>query len=191
MAREVLAEQGFPRTTIREIAERANVNPALLHYYFGNRAGLHTAVVEEIGKQIRASVESSLRSLGGPRERMRALLRVYLTVLASEPYVAQMLIHHLLLSDREHPDAFVAQIGKPLVDGLRGVLEEGITSGAFREFDVNFLITSIAANSLGLFLAEPLLTRSAGGGSGSRGLLESWADSVADVVLNGIASRDS
>ena len=30
-----MAEQGFPKTTIREIADRANVNPALLHYYFG------------------------------------------------------------------------------------------------------------------------------------------------------------
>lgn len=43
-AREVFAERGYQGTTLREVAQRAGVDPALLHHYFGNKAGLFAAV---------------------------------------------------------------------------------------------------------------------------------------------------
>jgi AcrR family transcriptional regulator len=43
-AREVFAEQGFDQATLREIARRAQVDPGLVHHYFGNKAGLFSAV---------------------------------------------------------------------------------------------------------------------------------------------------
>lgn len=39
-ARELFAEQGFERTTMRGIGERAGVDPALISYWFGSKDGL-------------------------------------------------------------------------------------------------------------------------------------------------------
>jgi AcrR family transcriptional regulator len=39
----VFAEHGFDKTTIREVATRAGVDPGLVHHYFGNKAGLFSA----------------------------------------------------------------------------------------------------------------------------------------------------
>lgn len=39
-ARELFAEKGFERTTMRAVAERAGVDPALIAHYFGNKDGL-------------------------------------------------------------------------------------------------------------------------------------------------------
>jgi len=47
----VLSEVGFPHATIREIAQRASVNPALLHYYFGTKSQLHEAVMTQIADE--------------------------------------------------------------------------------------------------------------------------------------------
>lgn len=39
-ARELFAELGFERTTMRGVAARAEVDPALIHHYFGTKDGL-------------------------------------------------------------------------------------------------------------------------------------------------------
>jgi AcrR family transcriptional regulator len=45
-ARELFAERGFDRATIRSIAARAEVDPALVHHYFGTKDDLLVAALE-------------------------------------------------------------------------------------------------------------------------------------------------
>jgi TetR/AcrR family transcriptional regulator, regulator of cefoperazone and chloramphenicol sensitivity len=46
----LFAQQGFSKTSTRELAEAANVNIASISYYFGDKAGLYRAVfLEPIG----------------------------------------------------------------------------------------------------------------------------------------------
>ena len=45
-ARELFAEQGFDRTTMRAVGARAGVDPALIYHYFGDKDRLLAAVVE-------------------------------------------------------------------------------------------------------------------------------------------------
>ena len=45
-ARELFAELGFERTTMRAVGTRAAVDPALIYHYFGDKDGLLAAVVE-------------------------------------------------------------------------------------------------------------------------------------------------
>lgn len=45
-ARDAFAEHGFDRATIREIARRADVDPALVHHYFGSKDKLLLATID-------------------------------------------------------------------------------------------------------------------------------------------------
>nr|AFP87536.1 TetR family transcriptional regulator [Streptomyces sp. CNQ-418] len=47
-ARELFSEQGFSGTTIRAIARRAGVDPALVYYFFPNKDGVWSAVIEDV-----------------------------------------------------------------------------------------------------------------------------------------------
>jgi AcrR family transcriptional regulator len=54
---ELFAERGFDRTTIREIGERAGVDPALIARYFGGKTQLYLAAVQvEHGDQTPADL---------------------------------------------------------------------------------------------------------------------------------------
>ncbi|WUD70734.1 TetR family transcriptional regulator [Streptomyces sp. NBC_00510] len=65
-ASELFSERGFDRTTIRDIGERAGVDPALIARYFNNKSGLYTAVLRaELG-------DATPPDLLAP-ERLRAL----------------------------------------------------------------------------------------------------------------------
>jgi AcrR family transcriptional regulator len=46
-ARELFACEGFDRTTVRAVADRAGVNQALLFRYFGNKEGLFAEAVRD------------------------------------------------------------------------------------------------------------------------------------------------
>jgi AcrR family transcriptional regulator len=45
-ARELFAELGFERTTMRAVAARAGVDPALIYHYFGDKDGLLFATLQ-------------------------------------------------------------------------------------------------------------------------------------------------
>lgn len=60
-AREELAECGYEGSTMRGIARRAHVNTSLIYYYFGSKADL-----------LRATLDELARLLGPPRPPGRA-----------------------------------------------------------------------------------------------------------------------
>ena len=47
-AEELFAEKGFDAVSLRAIARRAGVDPALLHHYFGSKEGLFAGVLNRI-----------------------------------------------------------------------------------------------------------------------------------------------
>ena len=45
-ARREFAQQGYDRTTIRNVARDAGVDPALVHYFFGTKTELFAAAMQ-------------------------------------------------------------------------------------------------------------------------------------------------
>ena len=74
-ARGLFAERGFRATTTRQVAERAGVDVALIHHFFGTKAGLFEAAIDL--QRISGQVEAALTAPpgGDPAE---AVARLYL-----------------------------------------------------------------------------------------------------------------
>ena len=56
--------QGIAATSLRQIARQAGVTPALLHYYFGDKAQLQAALVEEKLMPVLAGLREPLAEAG-------------------------------------------------------------------------------------------------------------------------------
>ncbi|MCW3040896.1 MAG: transcriptional regulator BetI [Solirubrobacterales bacterium] len=65
-ALDVVGERGHAGTTMQRVADAAGVDKALLHYYFGNKAGLLAAVVEHLGERLLADAERAVAGLDDP-----------------------------------------------------------------------------------------------------------------------------
>ncbi len=66
-ARECFARSGFARCTVREIATRAGVDPALIHHYFGSKRQLFLAAVRvpiDPGPVVTAVLQGPAGTLG-------------------------------------------------------------------------------------------------------------------------------
>lgn len=80
---EEFAEHGYDSATMRGIAARAGVDPALLHHYFGTKADLFG---ETIGAPMRPDLELP-GILAGPREEIGVSLARYLLTTLDDPVV--------------------------------------------------------------------------------------------------------
>jgi AcrR family transcriptional regulator len=106
-ARASFAEQGYDRTTIRGVASRAGVDPALVHYFFGGKDQLFSAAME-LGRN---PAEIAAQVLAGDLDGMGE--RLVRTVLAAW----------------DDPDA-----GPPLLALIRGAASHEQSATLLREY---------------------------------------------------------
>src|SRR6266404_5170262 len=85
-AGEVFAEQGFRAATVREICGRAGANIAALHYHFGDKERMYSAVLADTAqKSLEKYPIGGGVSPGAPAEaRLEAFIRNYMERLLDE-----------------------------------------------------------------------------------------------------------
>jgi AcrR family transcriptional regulator len=67
-ARECLVEQGYERTTMLAIARRSGSSKETLYRWFGDKAGLFRALIEDEGARTVAGLRGSLTGDGDPAD---------------------------------------------------------------------------------------------------------------------------
>ncbi|MBW1873134.1 MAG: TetR/AcrR family transcriptional regulator, partial [Deltaproteobacteria bacterium] len=80
-ADHLFGKGGFDATTTREIAERSQVNKALIHYHFKNKEGLLASVLDQYYEKLAQTLTNSLQATGTLRSRMLQLLDTYIDFL--------------------------------------------------------------------------------------------------------------
>lgn len=87
-AGDLFAERGFERTTMRAVATRADVDPALIHHYFVNKEGLLAAALA-----LPIDPEAVLSGLDqDPNRAGEALVRRVLVVWEGDPETRRRLL---------------------------------------------------------------------------------------------------
>ena len=129
-AEELFSEQGYAATSIRHIADQAGVNPALVHYYFGNKKALLQSVMERtlepLGKAIAALSEKQETSPG-------AIARLLLSMVAEHPNIPRLLTREVLLPGGEMQQFFVENMAPRLGGALPGLLKREQAAGRMHE----------------------------------------------------------
>jgi AcrR family transcriptional regulator len=75
-AAELFAEGGYEGTSVKELAQRAEVNVSLVSYHFGGKEGLFKACLEQVGDEGLRIAERTLKPpVGG--EELRLRLRMF------------------------------------------------------------------------------------------------------------------
>ena len=158
-ARTLFARHGFDSTSTRAIAEKAGVNQAMIHYYFGTKERLYRRVISleivEIFRGISTELETE-----GPSETI--LVRVPLeimTQLRSDP-VRRNLLRREIGQGAKHAGQAVIAMREYGPRGFRSLLtallEAGQREGRFRSLPADAVLPFLLSVAYGSMMLEPL-----------------------------------
>ncbi|HQN15796.1 MAG TPA: TetR family transcriptional regulator, partial [Bacteroidales bacterium] len=84
-ALELFLEKGFERTSIRDIAGKANINIALMNYHFKNKENLFDSIFSELLQACTPSLNNILSSELPLEEKITEYVSKYIDILQENP----------------------------------------------------------------------------------------------------------
>src|SRR5215510_11603383 len=85
MAEMLFAEKGFNGTSVRDIAEKAQVNLAMISYYFGSKDKLLEALFSYRGEHLKLKIENMIEDKNKSSfEKMNMLIDHYIDKVMSQ-----------------------------------------------------------------------------------------------------------
>lgn len=134
IAEEMFARNGFDATSVRELAKNAQVNLAMISYYFGSKEKLFEAIIEK-----KASVMlERLKSLNddasqNPWQKLESLIELYINRIVENQNYFLIIQRELLLEQREQFHQNIIRIFEKNQEQMQLLLLEGQEKGVFKE----------------------------------------------------------
>jgi AcrR family transcriptional regulator len=158
-AERLFAVQGFAGVTVRAIADAAGVNPAMIHYYFGDKQGLHQAVLENALQPLFDRLRSWLESPESERGDIGVLVSIYVRAVAARPWIPALLVREVLAEEGPFRERFVREIAPRGAGTLVRAIEHEQAAGRLRaDLHPKLAALSLVSMSLFPFLALPIAT---------------------------------
>jgi len=154
-AKHLFARQGFGSTGVRQIAEQAGVNPAMINYYFGSKQGLLDAV---LGQYFDVILPRALAALGreqSMRETLREIVIAFTEVFRHDLELVRILVSQMPLDRTEH-----TSFPLPRLVEVIGMVRQSVLPRLEQELghplQVQIVMPSLLGVLLGHFLSRPM-----------------------------------
>lgn len=155
-AADLFSSRGFTRTTIRQIADRAQANSALIYYYFGNKGGLLEALVARVHEAVHANLERSMALQGTPREKLERFIRLQVELMRRRSTLLRILMREVLNQNELVLGAMRRAI-EPNLGLVTSLIREGVEAGEFRNVDEVLAAQTLIGSLMVPVVIAPLL----------------------------------
>jgi len=146
-AEERFAASGYAATSLRKIADQVGVNPAMVHYYFGNKRTLLQRVLERSLVPMAAAIaEMKTDEKASAPEVARRLL----ITMAEHPSLPALLVREVMLPGGVMQEHFIEKLAPHLGGAVTGLLNREQEESRLRA-DFNPQISSVMLLSLCMF----------------------------------------
>lgn len=158
----VLAEEGYSGLTLRKVAEKADKNRGLVHYYFESKSDLLQSLLDHIlsGTERLIGIDEEDEVV----EQLWTALRFHaygpdgVDEAGRHYYMAIIQLQALAAHDEDIRQGFIRN-HQYMKEMIRSIIQDGINEGTFREVDSEstavFLVTSIdGARTMDLILDD-------------------------------------
>jgi len=158
-AEELFSDHGYAATSIRRIAGNADVNPALVHYYFGNKKALLLQVMERVLEPLGQAIAAMKNSSEASPE---IIARLLLSMAAEHPNIPRLLIREVMLPGGEMQQYFIENMAPHLGGALPALLSREKSAGRMHQ-DTDPAIAAVLILAVCMFpfisraLSEPVL----------------------------------
>jgi TetR/AcrR family transcriptional regulator len=155
-AHEVFTQKGMDGAKMQEIADRAGINKALLHYYYRSKEKLYEAVAKAVLGRAVPAVRQVIESDLPLEEKIRRFVETYIDVVAKNTFIPLFIISEI----NKHPEHFINSIlpkELPKPEVFFRQVEAEIAAGRIRPIKPQHLIVNTISMCIFPFVGKPLM----------------------------------
>ncbi len=156
-AKKIFLKKGFSGTRMQEIADEANINKSMLHYYFRSKELLFQKIVENSLTLIAPIFLDAITSDGPVMHKLEKLVVTYIDAILKNPHVPMFILYELsqkrvdfirILQEKLHPADVLPRFIKQIeVEQAMGIL---------KPMDARHLILTVMSLIVFPFIGRPV-----------------------------------
>ncbi len=148
-ARGLFAKQGFDAVSIRAVAEAAQVNPAMIHYYFGSKQGLYEAMLADTFGPLVERLSQVLASADDP-SALSNFFSLYMRTLGANPWMPPLMLREVVAEGGRLRGWFIEQFAAKGGGLMTRLIQREQAAGRLRA-DADPTLTALSMVSLAVF----------------------------------------
>ena len=132
VAEELIAKKGFEGTSVRDISAQANINVAMISYYFGSKEKMMVSLYQYRVQKTRETFSEFTQTIkdGKPEMQLKEIINFVVKQLLKYNY-----FHGFVTQELRHNDKVketLLEFYQTCVKVLDEVIQKGIVSGVFK-----------------------------------------------------------
>ncbi|UOQ54131.1 TetR/AcrR family transcriptional regulator [Hymenobacter cellulosivorans] len=155
-AQAVFLEKGLAGARMQEIADRAGINKALLHYYFRSKEKLSALIIERAIGVILPRVMAVLDTDMELFDKIRLVVDTYLTFVSRNSFLPLFIVNEV----NRNPQFFfrtVVEKERTHLDKFRRQVEEAVAQGRIHPISPAQLFMNVMSLVIFPFLGKPII----------------------------------
>jgi len=141
----LFAEKGFNGTSVRDIAEKANVNLAMISYYFGSKDKLLEALFGYRGDIYKMKLESMIgNNEMTSLEKMNTLIDHYIDKIMQQQCFSRIMVREQVLNHTGNTAELIFQMKKRNQELISKLIHQGQKRGEFKKsIDIPLMMATL------------------------------------------------
>ena len=185
-AKEIFQQKGMAGARMQEIADKAKINKALLHYYYRSKQLLFEAVFKSAFSLLAPQLNKVLNDDSDLFEKIRKFTENYVSFVIKHPYLPNFVIQEL----NKNPE-FIQKLRSeknfPSIEKFKLQVSDAINQGIIKPIEAEQLFINIISLNIFPFIGEPLLMALVNVDKESYNkILENRKTEVAEFIINSI-----
>lgn len=147
-AEKLFALQGFHGASVRDIAQDADVNIAMISYYFGSKEKLIESIFLRRIYDVRTSLEELLSNETLlPENKIDRLIELFVAKISERPYFCRIMVRAQVTQESVVTD-LIQENKQVMYEMIRKLIREGQQKGSFTgDVDVLMMVNTLVGTT--------------------------------------------
>ncbi len=197
-AMDIFVEKGWSGARMQEIADRAGINKALLHYYFRSKENIYDKIIESVLSRFFSEMNQELQTDQSFEQVIRQFIYGVVAAINANPRIPMFIISELSRGGKNVQGilaSMVDQYGVSLPQRMFALIRRESESGSIRPIDPPQLMITLLGSCLFYFVAEPLVIEILNhvqpqADYDRARFIEQRKESIFDVIYYGLKARE-
>jgi len=162
-AKEIFLEKGFDGAKMQDIADKANINKAMLHYYYRSKEKLFDLVFSKIVNQFFKRMTEVWETEDTIENKINNFIDTYIDFLLKNPFVPRFIINTIARSPKnagellnQKTDGLFTKFNSK-IDKIQSDIDKEVKLGILKPSKAQDMLVNIISLMIFPFVAEPMM----------------------------------